>query len=138
MFAGNSAGLAERDIVVVWVTGNDVRVEFGPGPGLTAAQLRARFGAAETGFRVVLVGKDGGTKLTQATPLSTDTRSAPSTPCPCAATRSEVVLDERARSVIRVGTRACPDRRACRLEPKSALDRAAGAFRRPQNRRYLR
>jgi len=73
MFAGNSAGLAERDIVVVWVTGNNVRAELGPGPGLTAAQLRARFGAAETGFRVILVGKDGGTKLTQSTPLSTAT-----------------------------------------------------------------
>ena len=73
MFAGNRAGLAERDIVVVWVTGNNVHAEFGPGPGLTAAQLRARFGAAETRFRVVLVGKDGGMKLTQSTPLSTAT-----------------------------------------------------------------
>ena len=73
MFAANRAGLAERDIVVVWVTGNNVRAELGPGPGLTAAQLRARFGATETGFRVVLVGKYGGTKLTQSTPLSTAT-----------------------------------------------------------------
>jgi len=72
VFAANRAGLAERDIVVVWVIGNKVRAELGPGPGLTAAQLRARFGAAETGFRVALVGKDGGTKLIQSKPLSAD------------------------------------------------------------------
>ena len=72
IFAANRAGLAERDIVVIWVTGNNVRAELGPGPGMTATQLRARFGAAETGFRVALVGKDGGTKLSQSSPLSAD------------------------------------------------------------------
>jgi hypothetical protein len=39
---------------------------------MTANQLHARFGAAETGFRVALVGKDGGTKLTRSKPLSAD------------------------------------------------------------------
>lgn len=73
IFAASRAGLAERDIVVVWVTGNNVRADFGPSPGMTAAQLRARFGAPDNGFRVVLVGKDGGAKLTQASPLSTAT-----------------------------------------------------------------
>jgi hypothetical protein len=72
IFAANRAGLAERDIVVIWVTGNNVRAELGPGPGMTATQLRARFGAAETGFRVALIGKDGGTKLSQSSPLSAD------------------------------------------------------------------
>ncbi len=69
IFAASRAGLAERDIVVVWVTGNTVSAELGPGPGMTAAQLRARFGAPESGFRVILVGKDGGTKLSQSSPL---------------------------------------------------------------------
>jgi len=68
--AANRAGLVKRDIVVIWVTGNTVYAEFGPEPGLTAAQLRARYGTDETGFRVVLVGKDGVTKLTQSKPLS--------------------------------------------------------------------
>jgi hypothetical protein len=72
IFAANRAGLAERDIVVIWVVGNKVRAELGPGPQLTANQLRARFGAAETGFRVALVGKDGGTKLTRSKPLSAE------------------------------------------------------------------
>ena len=70
IFAVNRSGLAERDIVVIWVIGDKVRAELRPGPGMTAAQLRARFGAPETGFRVALVGKDGGTKLTQSKPLS--------------------------------------------------------------------
>ena len=33
IFAANRAALAERDIVVIWVTGNKVRAELGPGPG---------------------------------------------------------------------------------------------------------
>lgn len=69
LFAANRSGLAERQIVVIWVTGNEVRSELGPAPGLSARQLRARFGAANTGFRVVLIGKDGGTKLSQSAPL---------------------------------------------------------------------
>jgi len=73
IFNRNRAGLADRDIVVVWVTGNDVTADLGPGPGLTAAQLRARLGATGNGFRVVLVGMDGSTKLTQSKPLSTTT-----------------------------------------------------------------
>lgn len=71
IFAAARAGLADRKIVVVWVVGNSVRAELGPPPGLTASQLRARFGATTNGFRVALVGKDGGTKLTQSTPLRT-------------------------------------------------------------------
>ncbi len=73
IFAANRSGLAERDIVAIRVIGDKVRAELGPGPAMTAAQLRARFGAPETGFRVALVGKDGGTKLTQWKPLSAGT-----------------------------------------------------------------
>lgn len=72
IFAASRTGLAERDIVVVWVTGNIVNAELGPGPGMTAAQLRARFGAPD-GLRVILVGKDGGVKLTQSMPLQATT-----------------------------------------------------------------
>ena len=73
IFAGSRSGLAERDVVIVWVIGNTVLAELGPGPGLTASQLRSRFGAEGSGFRVVLVGKDGGTKLTRPTPIGTRT-----------------------------------------------------------------
>jgi len=73
IFAGNSAGLIERNILLVWVIDDTVRTEFGPRPGLTATQLRARFRRHRTDFRVVLVGKDGGTKLSRPTPLTTAT-----------------------------------------------------------------
>jgi hypothetical protein len=102
IFAGNRARLAERDIVVVWVTGNDVRTELGPGPGLTAAQLRARFGVAETGFRVVLVGKDGGPKLSQSTPLSAATLFGTIDSMPMR--RNEVRRSPRAPTVFRAGS----------------------------------
>lgn len=73
IFAGGRAGLVERNIVVVWIVGNTVRTELGPRPGLTATQLRARFGLNKAGFRVILVGKDGGAKLSRSTPLTTAT-----------------------------------------------------------------
>jgi hypothetical protein len=34
--------------------------------------LRSRFGATRAAFRVVLVGKDGGTKLAQSSPILPD------------------------------------------------------------------
>ncbi len=71
--AANRKGFSERHVAVVWVAGNSVSAELGPGPGMTAAQLRARFGVAAGSFRAVLVGKDGGTKLSQSTPLSAAT-----------------------------------------------------------------
>lgn len=69
IFSANISGLRERGVVIVWVTGNTVTTELGPGPGISSEQLRRRFGAPENGFRVVLVGKDGGTKLSRSTPL---------------------------------------------------------------------
>jgi Domain of unknown function (DUF4174) len=70
-FAASRAGLIERNVVIVWVVGDGVATEFGPGPGMSAAQLRTRFGAPRAGFRVVLVGKDGGTKLAKSSPMAT-------------------------------------------------------------------
>jgi hypothetical protein len=69
-FAARRAGLAERDVVIIWVVGDDVAADLGPGPGMSATQLRGRFGATREGFRVVLVGKDGGTKRAQDSPIS--------------------------------------------------------------------
>jgi len=72
IFSANLSGLTERDVVIVWVAGNTVNVDLGPVPGMSAEQLRRRLGAPENGFRAFLVGKDGGTKLSQSTPLSTN------------------------------------------------------------------
>lgn len=52
-------GTAERDLVVVEAVG----------PGAEAARLRHRLGLPGNAFRAVLVGKDGGAKLTSAEPI---------------------------------------------------------------------
>jgi hypothetical protein len=67
--AANRPALAERDVVVIWVVGDSVSAEFGPSPGVSASALRSRFGTGDAAFRVLLVGKDGGTKLSSAAPL---------------------------------------------------------------------
>ena len=67
--AASRTGLAERNVVVLWVIGNSVNAELGPEPGLSAGALRARFGVSTAPYRVILVGKDGGAKLSQSTPL---------------------------------------------------------------------
>jgi hypothetical protein len=70
--AANRAGFAERDMVVVYVVGGSVTADLGAAPGVGADALRRRYGAG-AGFRVVLVGKDGGAKLSQSSPLSAAT-----------------------------------------------------------------
>ncbi len=54
--AAKAAGFAERDVPVIEVVGSDPR--------------RARFGVPSGQFRVILVGKDGGVKLSSARPVS--------------------------------------------------------------------
>jgi hypothetical protein len=71
--AGNRAGMAERHMVVVYVIGDSVSSDLGGGPGMSASALRSRFGVSAGAFRAVLVGKDGGSKLSSSSPLSAGT-----------------------------------------------------------------
>ncbi len=66
-------GFAERDMVVVYIVGENVKADLGASPGQSASALRARYGVARTAFRVLLVGKDGGVKLSSAAPLAAGT-----------------------------------------------------------------
>ncbi|MDO9381467.1 MAG: DUF4174 domain-containing protein [Hyphomicrobiaceae bacterium] len=66
------ADLAERDLVVVYVVGNDVSATLGAPPGLSAGALRRKYGIKDGEFRAVLVGKDGGVKKTAASPLTAE------------------------------------------------------------------
>jgi hypothetical protein len=68
----NRAALAERDMVVIWVVGNTTTTDLGAQPRIPAAGLRSRYGVADGAFRVVLIGKDGGAKLSSAMPISAD------------------------------------------------------------------
>ncbi|AWN38498.1 DUF4174 domain-containing protein [Methylobacterium radiodurans] len=54
------AGLRERDLVVVEAVGT----------GAEASALRRRLGLPERAFRAVLIGKDGGLKLTATEPVA--------------------------------------------------------------------
>ena len=67
----SSAGaFRERDIVVIYVVGDDVSADLGPAPGSDAQGLRRRYGVDANRFAALLVGKDGGVKLKSSSPLS--------------------------------------------------------------------
>ena len=70
--ATSRPGLAERDVVVIWIVGDNVSADLGPHPRESASTLRTRFGTSTAAFRAVLVGKDGGTKLMSSSPLMAD------------------------------------------------------------------
>jgi hypothetical protein len=69
----NRGGFAERDMVVIWVVGDRVSTDLGPAPGLTAAALRSRYGVDAKSFRSLLIGKDGGVKISSANPITAGT-----------------------------------------------------------------
>ena len=68
--ASNKAGFSERDMVVIYVIGDQVVADLGPAPGLSARALRQRYGVGTEDFRAILVGKDGGAKRTSPEPLT--------------------------------------------------------------------
>ena len=71
--AGLRPAFQDRQIVVVYVVGEQVSTDLGDGPGLGAAALRSRFGVGVGAFRAVLVGKDGGVKLSSGKPIAAGT-----------------------------------------------------------------
>jgi hypothetical protein len=75
-FAGRDAGVRERDLLLLTVTGRDHgthRTAPGADPRpltkAAARRLRDRFGVPPDAFRVVLVGKDGTEKRRDAAPV---------------------------------------------------------------------
>ncbi|MGE0700877.1 MAG: DUF4174 domain-containing protein [Hyphomicrobiaceae bacterium] len=63
----------DRNVVMVYVGGDVVTADLGPSPTLSASALRRRFGVASGEFKVLLVGKDGGVKLTSSEPFPAET-----------------------------------------------------------------
>lgn len=59
----NTDDLADRDMIVLQVSGDTVSTIFGSAPDLDADALRAGAKASGDEFQVILVGKDGGIKL---------------------------------------------------------------------------
>ncbi|MEH2447799.1 MAG: DUF4174 domain-containing protein [Nostoc sp.] len=66
----HNSGFADRDLVLVQVLATDESyANRQPIDESSAAKLRDRFGVDKENFRVILVGKDGGVKRTDATPV---------------------------------------------------------------------
>lgn len=68
--AGAEADLGERDVVVIFVVGARVTRPAGAAAGNSADDLRRSFSVPANAFRAILVGKDGGVKLSSPTPLT--------------------------------------------------------------------
>jgi hypothetical protein len=60
---GKTKDLAERDMVVFTVIGDDVRPVYGDASKVDARKLRQDAGIRSGNFQAILVGKDGGVKL---------------------------------------------------------------------------
>jgi hypothetical protein len=74
ILAEATAGLADRRMAVYVVEPERVFTTFGaPAPDADAEALRRRFRIPDAAFRVILVGLDGGAKLTADEPVSTGT-----------------------------------------------------------------
>ncbi|MEH2143887.1 DUF4174 domain-containing protein [Nostoc sp.] len=66
----HNSGFADRDLVLVQVLATDESyANRQPIDESSAAKLRDRFGVNKENFRVILVGKDGGVKRSDATPV---------------------------------------------------------------------
>lgn len=63
VLASQSAELADREMVVLHVSGTDVRTIYGDAPRIDGTRLRAEADVSDGAFQTVLVGKDGGVKL---------------------------------------------------------------------------
>ncbi len=60
----------DRKMVVVYVSGDTVTADLGPPPQQSASALRQRYGVGDGQFRAVLIGLDGGVKLTASEPIA--------------------------------------------------------------------
>lgn len=68
MAAKAQSGFGDRDLKLVEVVGDGVT-----GSSESAASLRKRYGVAPGAFRAVLVGKDGGQKMSEPEPIAAET-----------------------------------------------------------------
>ena len=64
--------LWDRDVIWIEVPGDVVTIDHELQSGISAADMRRRYGVAQADARVLLVGKDGGVKLRQAEPIHSD------------------------------------------------------------------
>lgn len=70
ILSGQAGALADRDMVILKVTRDQVVSVFGAAPDLDAARLREEAKIDGDAFEAVLVGKDGGVKLRSSSVVS--------------------------------------------------------------------
>jgi hypothetical protein len=63
LLEGQEAELADRDMVIIRVTGEEARAVYGKASGLDASAIRKEANVSGDRFQVLLVGKDGGVKF---------------------------------------------------------------------------
>ncbi len=56
--------------MVLYIVGSSLSVEFGSKPGVSAQALRSLYRTSEGSFRVMLLDKEGKTRLDSAVPMS--------------------------------------------------------------------
>jgi hypothetical protein len=71
VIAAQKNGLAQREIVVVYVVGKSVSAELGPAPAATGVKLRSHYKIGKDDFRVILLEKDD-VKMTSDAPISAE------------------------------------------------------------------
>lgn len=68
--AGHAADLLERDMILIEIIGDQVSIDGRHASAMTSSDLRDRYGVRDDASVVLLVGKDGGVKMSQTSALS--------------------------------------------------------------------
>ncbi|MEH2266208.1 DUF4174 domain-containing protein [Nostoc sp.] len=69
LLQAHNSNFADRDLILVQVLATESYANREPIDKSSAGKLRSRFGVEKENFRVILVGKDGGVKRSDATPV---------------------------------------------------------------------
>ena len=72
LLKNQESDLAERDVVVITVIGDEVRPVYGDATGVDARKLRHEADIKGNTFQAVVIGKDGGVKLRSSDVVSDD------------------------------------------------------------------
>lgn len=73
LLADHAGGLSDRHMAILIVGPSRIFATFGrPAPAAEPAQLRRRFRVPDGEFRAILIGKDGGVKLTAREPVTAE------------------------------------------------------------------
>lgn len=67
---GARTAISDRDVVVLYIAGSSLAVEFGNKPGMSPQSLRSLYRTGEGAFRVLLLDKEGRTRVDTGSVLS--------------------------------------------------------------------